>query len=26
LLKQVHLNKGHCKFCNHVIPGRWSQA
>jgi hypothetical protein len=24
LLKQVHLNKGHCKFCNHVIPGRWS--
>ena len=25
LLKQVQLNKGHCKFCNHVIPGRWSR-
>jgi pyruvate formate lyase activating enzyme len=20
----VHLNKGHCKFCRHVIPGRWA--
>jgi pyruvate formate lyase activating enzyme len=23
-LKQVHLNKGRCKFCNHMIPGRWA--
>jgi pyruvate formate lyase activating enzyme len=23
-LKQVNLNKGHCKYCNHVIPGRWT--
>jgi pyruvate formate lyase activating enzyme len=24
VLKQVNLNNGHCKFCNHVIPGRWA--
>jgi pyruvate formate lyase activating enzyme len=24
LLGQVNLDKGRCKFCNHVIPGRWS--
>jgi pyruvate formate lyase activating enzyme len=24
LLKQVNLDGGRCKFCRHVIPGRWA--
>jgi len=23
-LGQIHVDQGRCKFCNHVIPGRWS--
>ena len=25
-LGRIHVDQGRCKFCNHVIPGRWSQS